>query len=112
MAKQASRALAKDELLEKERELLTGVAGWYKNTEWGFYTKIVWYSYVTIKPFFHGDHCLEMGPADGEMTKFILKDFKRLSVVDASDEYVKAAEKLGSNITGHTALFEEFQPTE
>ncbi len=104
--------MAKDELLEKERQTLTQVSGWYKNTEWGFYTKIVWYSYVSIKPFFHGKKCLEMGPADGEMTKFIFHDFDELVVVDAAEEYVKAAEKLSKNISGYTSLFEEFEPKE
>ncbi len=104
--------MAKNELLKKERDNLTNVSGWYKNTDWGFYTKIVWYSYVTIKPYFHGDTCLEMGPADGEMTKFIKDDFKKLVVVDAAEKYVKAAEKLAKNIEGHTALFEEFKPLE
>lgn len=104
--------MAKDELLDKERELLKGVAGWYKNTNWGFYTKIVWYSYVSIKPFFSSarSRCLEMGPADGEMTQFLSKDFKELEVVDAAEKYVKAAEKLSSNIKGYTSLFEDFQP--
>jgi 2-polyprenyl-3-methyl-5-hydroxy-6-metoxy-1,4-benzoquinol methylase len=112
MAGTKSRPVAKDELLDKERELLTNVSSWYKNTSWGFYTKIVWYSYVSIKPFFHGEHCLEMGPADGEMTRFLKDDFKKLTVVDASPEYVAAAKKLGKNVDGHTALFEEFEPTE
>lgn len=112
MAGTKSRAMAKDELLDKERELLTDVSTWYKNTNWGFYTKIVWYSYVSIKPLFHGDHCLEMGPADGEMTKFLKDDFKKLTVVDASKQYVDAAKKLAKNIDGHTALFEEFEPAE
>jgi 2-polyprenyl-3-methyl-5-hydroxy-6-metoxy-1,4-benzoquinol methylase len=114
MAGTKSNSLAKNELLsaEKEREILTNVSSWYKNTNWGFYTKIVWYSYVSIKPFFKGEHCLEMGPADGEMTRFIKDDFKKLTVVDASDEYVQAAKKLGKNISGHTALFEEFEPKE
>lgn len=103
--------MAKNELL-KEQDTLDKVAGWYKNTSWGFYTKIVWYSYVSIKPFFIGDSCLEMGPADGEMTKFIANDFKQLDVVDASKKYVKAAEKLSKNITGYTALFEEFEPAQ
>lgn len=102
--------MAKNELLDSEKKRLENVSGWYKNTKWGFYTKIVWYSYVSIKPFFVGEDCLEMGPADGEMTRFISRDFRSLDVVDASSKYVKAAEKLSQNIAGHTALFEEFRP--
>jgi 2-polyprenyl-3-methyl-5-hydroxy-6-metoxy-1,4-benzoquinol methylase len=112
MAGAKPRPVAKDELLDKERELLTDVSSWYKNTNWGFYTKIVWYSYVSIKPFFHGVHCLEMGPADGEMTRFLKDDFEKLTVVDASEAYVEAAKKLGKNVDGYTNLFEEFAPKE
>ncbi len=112
MAQRTPKPMAKNELLAKERALLTDVSSWYKNTNWGFYTKIVWYSYISIKPLFHGEHCLEMGPADGEMTRFLKDDFKKLTVVDASEQYVEAAKKLGKNIDGYTDLFEEFKPTD
>lgn len=112
MAERAPGSMADDELLAGERALLDGVSGWYKNTDWGFYTKIVWYSYVSVRPYFHGDHCLEMGPADGEMTRFLAADFARLSVVDASAQYAAAAEAVAGNVTGHVALFEEFAPVE
>lgn len=112
MAEQPPGTLAGDELLAHERAFLTNVSTWYKNTNWGFYTKIVWYSYVSIKPFLVGSSGLEMGPADGEMTRFLKDDFASLSVVDASAEFVRSAEGFGSNITGHVALFEEFEPPE
>src|SRR5437868_1722361 len=112
MAKRESDKMAKDELLDKERRSLKDVAGWYKNTNWGFYTRLVWYSYLSIKPYFKGGKCLEMGPADGEMTQFLASDFKSLHVVDAADKYVKSAEKLAPNIKGFTSLFEEFEPKE
>lgn len=102
--------MAENELLNQEKEKLEAVSSWYNNTQWGFYTKIVWYTYVSIKPFFIGQDCLEMGPADGEMTKFIAQDFVKLEVVDASSKYVRSAEKLGNNITGHASLFEKFNP--
>lgn len=95
-----------------EQAFLTDVSGWYKNTDWGFYTKIVWYSYISIKPYFAGTTCLEMGPADGEMTRFIMADFAHLSVVDGSPTFAAAAEALGDNVTGHASLFEEFEPTD
>jgi len=112
MAQQPSGPLAGNELLTNERDFLSNISGWYKNTDWGFYTKIVWYSYVSVKPFFVGSSCLEMGPADGEMTKFLAGDFASLSVVDASPRFVAAAEALAPNVTGHVSLFEEFSPPE
>jgi 2-polyprenyl-3-methyl-5-hydroxy-6-metoxy-1,4-benzoquinol methylase len=112
MAGSARGPLADDELLAGERARLTEVSGWYKNTDWGFYTRIVWYSYVSIRPFLHGERCLEMGPADGEMTRFLKEDFAQLDVVDASEEYAAAAARQGDNVTGHVALFEEFEPAQ
>jgi 2-polyprenyl-3-methyl-5-hydroxy-6-metoxy-1,4-benzoquinol methylase len=112
MAEQSPGPLAGDELLANEREFLINVSSWYSNTDWGFDTKLVWYGYVSLKPYLTGSTCLELGPADGEMTKFLKDDFAHLSVVDASPNFVKAAEALGDNITGYTALFEEFEPAE
>lgn len=111
MVADARGPLADDELLAEERARLAGVSGWYKNTDWGFYTRIVWYSYVSIRPFFRGERCLEMGPADGEMTRFLKNDFTYLDVVDGSAEYAEAAARQGENVTGHVSLFEEFEPT-
>lgn len=110
MAQQPSGPLAGNELLADERTFLGNISGWYKNTDWGFYTKIVWYSYISVKPYFAGSSCLEMGPADGEMTKFLAADFASLSVVDASPMFVAAAEGIAPHVTGHVALFEEFSP--
>lgn len=112
MAEQQPESLAGDELLDNEREFLINVSSWYSNTDWGFDTKLVWYGYVTIKPFLVGSTCLELGPADGEMTKCVKDDFAQVTVVDASPNFVKSAESLGDNITGHVALFEEFEPQE
>jgi 2-polyprenyl-3-methyl-5-hydroxy-6-metoxy-1,4-benzoquinol methylase len=112
VAQGPQQPMAEDELLSRERALLTDVSSWYRNTDWGFYTRIVWYSYVSIRPYFHGGNCLEMGPADGEMSRFLAGDFARLSVLDASAEYVEAVRKVADNVTGHVALFEEFEPPE
>lgn len=112
MAEQSPRPLAGDELLADERQFLINVSSWYKNTDWGFDTKLVWYAYVAIKPYLAGSTCLELGPADGEMTRFLKDDFDRLSVVDASPNFVRSAESLGANVTGHVSLFEEFDPPE
>lgn len=113
MAKKPPRPLADDELLRaRERSFLNSVAGWYRNSDWGFYSRIVWYSYISIKPFFVGPIGLEMGPADGGMTRLLKDDFEHLTIVDASTDYIRAAEEIGTNVTGHVSLFEEFDPPE
>jgi SAM-dependent methyltransferase len=96
--------------LAGEQELLTKVSGVYDNR--GFDTRLAAYAYRTIKPYFVGSSCLELGPADGEMTGFLKDDFSSLAVVDAMPEFVRNAERLGPNIKGYVSLFEEFQPDE
>jgi SAM-dependent methyltransferase len=101
--------MAADDLLDLERGRLEEVASWYTTRDWGFYTRLVHYTYRSIRPFLRGPLGLELGSADGEMTRFLRQDFERLYVVDASAEYVAAAEALGENVIGFAALFEEFE---
>ena len=110
MAQKPRRPDAHDEL-GRERSRLDSVAGWYR-TDSGFLERITWYSYVAIKPFFVGSSCLELGPAEGGMTRLLSRDFDVVTVVDASPDYVRSAEGQGSNIIGSVSLFEEFDPVE
>lgn len=96
----------------EEISRLDNVSDWYRTTGEGFYTKILRRSYATFQPFFHGEHCLEMGPADGGLTQFLGKDFAKLSVVDASEQYLSKACDLVPGATAHLSLFEEFEPAD
>ena len=102
--------MAADDVLSDEHARLDAVAAWYTSRDWGFYTRLIHYTYRSIKPFLGGPAGLEMGSADGEMTRFLRDDFEELHVVDASREYVEAAAALGDNVTGAVSLFEEFEP--
>jgi 2-polyprenyl-3-methyl-5-hydroxy-6-metoxy-1,4-benzoquinol methylase len=99
-----------DNVRVEERELLQRVSNAYDNR--GFDSTLAWYSYQSLKPYFVGASCLELGPADGEMTYFLKDDFDRLAVVDALPEFVDGATRLGPNVTGYVSLFEEFEPPE
>jgi len=101
--------MAADDVLRREQRQLDEIAGWYSNRDWGFYTRLVQYTYRSIKPYLAGSTALEMGSADGEMTRFLRHDFARLYVLDASREYVATAESLGDNVRGFVGLFEEFE---
>lgn len=48
-----------------------------------------YYEYKTIKKYFCGDTVLELGCADGGMTKLLIEDFKNITVIDGSDNAIK-----------------------
>jgi 2-polyprenyl-3-methyl-5-hydroxy-6-metoxy-1,4-benzoquinol methylase len=101
--------MAADDVLSSERARLEEIAGWYSSRDWGFYTRLIHYTYRSIKPFLHGADGMEMGSADGEMTKFLREDFDRLHVLDASEDFVETAKSSGDNVSGSVGLFEEFE---
>lgn len=101
--------MAHDDVLEEERRRLAEISGWYSASDWGFYTRLVHYTYRSIEPFLRGSMGLELGPSDGAMTRLLHARFDELHVVDASPDYVARCETIGENVRGHAALFEEFE---
>lgn len=67
------------------------------------------YSSRLFERFFCGDSCLELGPAEGVMTSFLIKRFKNLTVVDGSDVFCKNIEKNFPEVTVVNSLFEEYE---
>jgi SAM-dependent methyltransferase len=102
-------ALAHDDVLNEERRRLEEISTWYSASDWGFYTRLVHYSFRALEPFLHGPRGLELGPSDGAMTGLLSKHFEELHVVDASPDYVARAEAAGENVRGHVSLFETFE---
>lgn len=97
--------------LESERLRLAEISGWYSNRDWGFYTKLVHMGFRSLQPYFVTGSMLEVGCADGEMTRFLLDVFADLSVLDAAPGYVHAATALDPRIHGHVAMIQEWQPS-
>lgn len=69
------------------------------------------YEYITIKKYFIGNSVLELGCADGGMTKLLLNDFEKLTVADGSENSIK---KLITQINNNkirtvVGYFEEIQ---
>lgn len=46
------------------------------------------YEYVTVKKYFTGTTALELGCADGGMTRLLLEDFQDLTVIDGSENAI------------------------
>jgi 2-polyprenyl-3-methyl-5-hydroxy-6-metoxy-1,4-benzoquinol methylase len=94
---------------QDERRRLEDISAWYSNRDWGFYTKLVHMGFRTLAPYFSDGSCLEIGCADGEMTRFLVERFSDLTVVDAAPAYIAAVTKLAPAIEGHVSLIEEWK---
>jgi 2-polyprenyl-3-methyl-5-hydroxy-6-metoxy-1,4-benzoquinol methylase len=71
--------------------------------------EFVKYSYSNLKSYFKGDLCLELGSADGQMTQFLVNNFKRVVAVDGSEKFVNELKEWDiSNLEPICSLFEEF----
>jgi SAM-dependent methyltransferase len=95
-----------------ETERLEQVAGWYSSRV-GFYSELVRYGFETLRPHLAGRSCLELGPADGQMTPMLLDAFEHVTSVDGSSTY---CEELAARHAGDArhevvcSLFEDFVP--
>ena len=70
------------------------------------------YSFKVAVRFMHGDSVLEMGPAEGVMTRLLAATGKQLTVVEASGAYcADLAQRYPQAAVVH-ALFEEFEPAQ
>jgi 2-polyprenyl-3-methyl-5-hydroxy-6-metoxy-1,4-benzoquinol methylase len=72
---------------------------------------LIRHRYEHLKQFFKGKTCLELGPAHGEGTEYLLKYFDEVMAVDGSAAMIKTLEKRFSNPKLQTlcAYFEDFK---
>ena len=86
-------------------------AKFYNDKNLDFDLKLDYYAYKTYKKFFVGENCLELGPSSGYMTKYLIKDFKHVTVVEGAKELI---EKIPDypNIKKIYCLFEKFETSE
>lgn len=100
MADQESDNL--DRIAEKE-SFDTGVNG-----------QLMRYRFESLRPYFKGKACLELGCAGGGMTKYLPDHFDEIVAVDGSEEYCKQTRKRVDyeGLTVENELFTEFDPQE
>lgn len=84
-------------------------SSWYSNEQLDFDRKLIEYRYLAIKKYFKGKECLELGPADGEMTKYLINDFQHLDLVDGSQNLLNMVPDY-PNVSKYCKMFEEFEP--
>ncbi|TLD81163.1 class I SAM-dependent methyltransferase [Helicobacter sp. MIT 11-5569] len=69
------------------------------------------YCFDIFKRFYQGGSILEMGPAEGVMTRRLIKYADYLEIVEGSDYFSNALKKEFPNLSVNCCLFEEFKPT-
>lgn len=80
----------------------------YAKSFLGFDYKLADYNYKTIKPFFNGELGLELGPASGYMTKYLVNDFKELHLVEGSNDLLNGIPAY-PNCKKFNSLFEDYE---
>ena len=96
---------------DKESNRVNLLSNWYTDEQLDFDKRLIRFRYESIKPYFNGESCLELGPADGQMTKFLIDDFKKLTAVEGSSDLLDEIPDY-DNLEKVHSLFEDFQPTE
>ncbi len=97
--------------MENERTRVEALGGWYLKEQLDFDRRLARFGFETIKSYLAGPEGLELGPADGEMTRLLLPHFSRLTIVDGSREVLERIPEEPSLVKVHS-LFEEFTPTQ
>lgn len=97
--------------LSDERRRLDTVADWYSSNK-GFDTQLVKYGFRTLRPFFRGTSCLELGPADGQMTRLLVEVFDHVTAVDGAQRFCEMLKQqvASPNLEVVCSLFEGFEP--
>lgn len=99
------------ETAKEEKQRVEDVSSWYLEGQLDFDIRLIQYRYQTLKPFLRGEKGLELGPAEGQMTKFLINDFKELTIVDGASELLALIPDSDNLIKVHS-LFEDFKPEE
>lgn len=93
----------------REDSRVETLSDWYLKEQLDFDKRLIRFRYQTLKPHMQGPDGLELGPAEGEMTQFLVDDFQRLTIVDgAADLLMQIPERIG--LVKVHSLFENFLP--
>ncbi|MFY0604277.1 MAG: methyltransferase domain-containing protein [Flavobacteriaceae bacterium] len=80
----------------------------YKKSFLDFDLQLTHFNYKTFKPYFKGDLALELGPAKGYMTQYLINDFNNLELLEGSEELLNCIPNY-DNVTKYHSLFEDFK---
>jgi len=92
----------------KKQQIIERVSSWYTTS--GFYKQLVNFGFQTIQPFLKGKTVLEIGPADGAMTKLLTRRFSHISLIEPSHKYATMLQKAFPKATIYQSFVENFHP--
>lgn len=76
----------------------------------GVNTDTVLYSHQVFKRHFRGETMLEMGPAEGVMTQFLVESDFDLTLVEGAESFCKDLSQRYPDVEVMHSIFEDFQP--
>ena len=97
--------------MDKFKQKVQDSSQFYNTSFLNFDYKLTEMNYLSLKPYFKGKNLLELGPAMGHMTKFLVNDFDTIDVVEGSKELLDMIPNY-DNIVKHHSYFEEFVTNE
>jgi SAM-dependent methyltransferase len=80
----------------------------YSESNLGFDLYLVKKGYEQFSEFFVGDSCLELGPATGYMTQYLVNDFSEVTCVEGSKDLFEKI-PIYKNLNKVHSLFENFE---
>ncbi len=92
-----------------ERHRLDDASSWYLSEQLDFDKRLIHFRYLTLRPFIQGPEGLELGPAEGQMTRFLISDFERLTVVEGAQDLLDRIPD-SPRLVKVRSLFEDFTP--
>jgi 2-polyprenyl-3-methyl-5-hydroxy-6-metoxy-1,4-benzoquinol methylase len=95
--------------MTEEQRQLDKIASWYLEQQLDFDRRMVQFRYQSLSPYLRGPNGLELGSAEGEMTRLLLPHFQSLTVVDGAGDLLARIPNAPS-LHKVRSLFEEFQP--
>jgi hypothetical protein len=75
--------------MNDELRRVTDLSDWYLKEQLDFDKRMIRFRYQTMKRHLKGPDGLELGPAEGYMTQFLLQDFEQLTIVDGAAELLR-----------------------
>jgi 2-polyprenyl-3-methyl-5-hydroxy-6-metoxy-1,4-benzoquinol methylase len=95
--------------MTNEHQRVKSLSDWYLKEQLDFDKRLIRFRFETLKPHFIGPRGLELGPAEGEMTQFLVNEFESLTIVEGASELLARIPER-SNLQKVHSLFEEFEP--
>jgi 2-polyprenyl-3-methyl-5-hydroxy-6-metoxy-1,4-benzoquinol methylase len=96
-------------MITEEKARVEGLSNWYLKEQLDFDKRLIRFRYRTLKPHIQGPYGLELGPAEGEMTQFLVADFEELTAVEGAADLLEQIPVHPRLVKVHS-LFEEFRP--